>query len=326
MMNFIRLKIVVQRPVVTLLFSALILSGCVSSGDEFGNQYANMRENSGVSPRVQESMDRLTKNGRTFPTSGDIAREVDPTRDVCTTCAALHTDDNPRSSPAVSLNTPVCKHFNRFKSAGVPETPLKQALFFFERNKSRISHQRYISIADYSQNSTEKRFYILDLQTGEVRKEKVSHGSGHRGSERYGDINHDGMLDRCHHGNNLNDRENMTRPGFFVTRDFYRSGSHSDSWPRLDSQGNNGLRMAGLSPGVNDEALNSGVVMHGAYYNDGGGKMGRSYGCPAFTSEAAPSVHRTISGGTLYYSYTPVCRELQQRVENQIQGWEGMCR
>ncbi len=239
-----------------------------------------------------------------------------------------------RSAPSVGGDS--CRHFNKFKRAGVPEEPLKQALFYFKNNKSEFANQRYISIADYSQNSRKKRFYRLDMQTGEVRKEKVSHGSGaNSNNAKVGDPNHDGMIDRCHHGGNINNRTNMTRAGFFSTASFYSSASHKDrksvggrsvlEWPNLDSNGNNGLRMRGLSPGVNDEALTQGVIMHGAWYNDVAATMGRSYGCPAFESDVAPGLLRSIRGGTMYYSYTPRCRELHAKVERQVRGWQGMC-
>lgn len=306
------------------LLPLLMTSACVADGDQISNQYAEMREDSSVRPEVRRSMDRLMSKG--FPSSSDLAREIDPQKEICTTCTALETDKLQNEEKARPINTPVCQHFNKFKSAGVPEVPLRQALFFYEKNKDKFAKQKYVSIADYSQSSTQKRFFILDLETGEVRKEKVSHGSGKRSGTSYGDSNHDGMIDKCHHGNNLKDRENMTRAGFFVTRDFYRSSSHTNSWPRLDSNGNNGLRMVGLSAGVNDEAMGSGVVMHGAAYNDGGGAMGRSFGCPAFTSAAAPGVLGTLKGGTLYYSYTPLCKELHSMVEKQIPGWQGMCK
>jgi hypothetical protein len=224
-----------------------------------------------------------------------------------------------------------CQYFRRFREQGVPEEPLKQALLFYSQNRDRFENDRYISIADYTQNSRNERFYILDMQTGQVRSEKVSHGSGNRNGVKVGDPNHDGMIDRCHHGSDINDRTNMTRAGFFETRNFYSSASHKDirngvlEWPNLDRNGNNGLRMEGLSPGVNDEAMSSGVVMHGAWYNDVSATMGRSYGCPAFESDVAPSVLNTIRGGSLYYSYTPRCERLHSMVENQVRGWEGMC-
>ena len=251
----------------------------------------------------------------------NITTEAQQIGDICYNC--VH-DENRRYESS-SRNQTSCRFFQQFRSQGVPERPLRQALMFYENNRSQFQNQRYISIADYSQNSTQKRFYILDLQTGNVRREKVSHGSGMRNGVARGDSSHNGMLDRCHHGNNINDRTNMTRAGFFQTQNFYQSTNNLAGWPPIDRSGSNGLRMRGLSPGVNEEALDVGVVMHGAYYNDLGPRMGRSYGCPAFESSVASSVLSTIRGGSLYYSYTPQCQELQSIVERQVQGWERMC-
>lgn len=225
----------------------------------------------------------------------------------------------------------ICLQFETFKELGVPEKPLRQAFYFYHQNPDHFSDTRYITIADYTQNSTQKRFYMLDLETGTLRSEKVSHGSGHRRRVRHGDPDHDGMIDRCHHGDDLDDRTNMTRAGFFRTANLYRSTSHEDmrgevrEWPYLDSQNNNGLRMEGLSPDVNDEAMSSGVVMHGAWYNDLAPTMGRSYGCPAFESDVATEVLPLIANGSLYYSYTPRCDGLHQRVLSQIPDWENFC-
>ncbi|PIP94991.1 MAG: hypothetical protein COW00_18150 [Bdellovibrio sp. CG12_big_fil_rev_8_21_14_0_65_39_13] len=321
-----------------LLFSFIISfsAGCVTDGDQMGNDYAALAAQSTASPRIQGELDNLTKNGTTFPSSDEVVRAIDPQRDICKTCSELHPPAaSDAEAVAAKINTPVCTHFNKFKSAGVPEKPLKQALFFYNKNKGDLNKQRYVSIADYSQRSNQKRFYILDMQTGQVRKEKVSHGSGDKNGTKSGDLDHDGMIDKCHHGNNITSRENMTRAGFFMTKELYKSKKHERmksvngkqvrEWPYLDSNKNNGLRMVGLSPEVNDEALAQGVVMHGAWYNDVSDIMGRSYGCPAFESDIAPSVIDTLRGGSLYYSYTPRCEILQSKVEKQIKGWQGMC-
>ncbi len=313
---------------VLVLFSVVLTQSCEMSGNQVQQGYDNVA--SVQNADVKAGMDRVTRGGRTI----DLNADTVTAGNICYDCNHAQEASIREANQAVGGSA--CRHFSKFKRAGVPEEPLKQALFFYEKNKGRFNNQRYISIADYSQNSSRKRFYILDMQTGNVRKEKVSHGSGSRGGVKAGDPNHDGMIDRCHHGSNINDRTNMTRAGFFVTRNFYNSTSHKDrksvggrsvlEWPNLDSNGNNGLRMAGLSPGVNDEALGSGVVMHGAWYNDVAATMGRSYGCPAFESDVAPSVLKTIRGGTLYYSYTPRCSQLHAKVENQVRGWQGMCR
>ena len=253
----------------------------------------------------------------------------------CPACQSQAQGVEPETRPVAVGSGEVCAHYSKFIEAGVPEEPLKQALLFYQENRDEFEDGRYVSIADYSVNSREERFYILDMETGEVRKEKVSHGSGDAGGGRKsGDQNHDGMIDGCHHGNDINNRTNMTRAGFFRTKGLYTSGKHSaisttcgrqKKWPDLNSSGNNGMRMDGLTPGVNDEALSRGVVMHGAWYNSCAETMGRSYGCPAFEPDVAGEVINTIKEGNLYYSYTPVCEELHSMVEEQVQGWEGMC-
>ena len=232
-----------------------------------------------------------------------------------------------------SVPADLCRHFERFKAAGVPDKPLRQALLFLADNRRRFARHDLLSIADYAQSSTAARFYILDLETGTVTKEKVSHGSGHQRGVKRGDPQHDGQLDRCKW---RGDRRNMTRPGFFRTAELYRSRSHAKrrrvggravwDWPFVDVERRfNGLRMDGLTPGVNDHARARGVVMHGAWYNDLRPIMGRSYGCPAFTSSRAPKVLPRIKGGSLYYGYAPQCADDQARIDAQVNGWASVC-
>ena len=204
----------------------------------------------------------------------------------------------------------VCQHFQSFLRQGVPEKPLRQALLFFDKHYNRFSRHDLLSIADYSVPSTKPRFFIVDLEKGTVQTEKVSHGSGYQAGRKHGDQDHDGMLDKCHVRGN---RSNMTRPGFFKTGELYRSRKHTKmrrvngrrvrQWPFLDGADRyNGLRLDGLTPGVNGHARSRGVVMHGAWYNDVQAIMGRSYGCPAFTSKRAPEVLNRIKDGTLFYA------------------------
>lgn len=244
-----------------------------------------------------------------------------------------------KAAPAPSLGTGVCRYYDKWVSEGVPKEPLKQMLKFYESNKSTFKNQRYLSFADYTQRSSEKRFYLFDMQTGRVVKEPVSHGSGSRNKVNYGDKNHDGRMDRCTHSNGS--RTNMTRIGFFKVENFYFSESHDrrkksrlKSWPDLaQSKTNtrvNGLRMEGLSS-TNKEAKSKGVVMHEAYYNEdamnGMGIMGRSYGCPAFLPGRGAPIMDKISEGSLYYSYNPdqCSNEMNNGPLSQVRGWESMC-
>jgi hypothetical protein len=61
----------------------------------------------------------------------------------------------------------------------------------------------------------------------------------------------------------------MTRGGFFKTSGTYSSPNHSlDEWPAIfEGRDQNGVRVDGLTPGVNHNARRQHVVMHGAEYN-----------------------------------------------------------
>ena len=251
----------------------------------------------------------------------------------------------------------------------VPSRALRQALNYYSQNFKTLKNQRYISIADYSQDSTRKRFYLLDLESGTMKNFKVSHGSGakqtSKGYIKPGGSNKD--LKMCMHRDGT--RTNMTRPGFFKTGGLYpskgscndknkksktlelwrskssswakncshqefrnRSGGLKWGWPKLPDGRNNALKLHGLNEGINHQAYNQGVVMHGAWYNTeeiqtiNSGAMGRSYGCPAFKPADNSEILPKIKGGSLYYSYLEGKCDLDMKVINkQNSGWEEFC-
>lgn len=221
----------------------------------------------------------------------------------------------------VASNEPViCQKFRQFARAGVPSEPLRQALAFYDK---RRQSGRYVAIADYSQNSKRKRFYLLDLQTGTFKTEKVSHGGGNARWGNPGDPNHDGMLNKC------GDSDGLTRPGFYQTERYYMSFTGRFRWPLVNRRPpRNGVRIRGLTPGVNIDAESDGVVMHEAKYNsDGNTVMGRSHGCPAFVpGKGAPLFSKMVSDNSLLYSYAPVCTSQMSRVLSQVPNWQSFCR
>jgi len=238
------------------------------------------------------------------------------------------------SSPA----TGVCRHYKKWVDQGVPKEALQQMLSYYSENQTSFKNQRYLSIADYSKPSGQKRFYLLDTRTGNVTKDYVSHGSGSVGGVASGDPDHDGMINRCSHSDGK--RTNMTRVGFFRTSNFYFSTKHDrrkkgrKGWPNLSVDSGstvNGMRLVGLSS-TNAEALGSGVVMHEAYYNQDAmaarnQKMGRSWGCPAFLPGRGAPIMNKISNGSLFYGYTgnKCQREMKRGPLAQVPGWQRMC-
>lgn len=134
-----------------------------------------------------------------------------------------------------------------------------------------ISPHRYAVSIDFGLPSTDRRFYFIDLVTGEVQKHYVTHGKG------------SGAL-RAEKFSNILD-SNMTSLGIYLVGEIY-VGYHGES-----------LRMYGLES-TNDNSYDRDIVFHGADYADPKfitkinpntdlpyGRLGVSKGCPAITNE-----------------------------------------
>ncbi len=149
----------------------------------------------------------------------------------------------------------------------------------------KIINQDIISIIDFSLPSDKKRLFVIDLKEGElVYNTFVAHGkrSGQKTATQF--------------SNKM--ESNKSSLGFYVTGETY-NGHHGYS-----------LRLVGEEKGINDNALNRGIVMHSASYVDekiieGQGFIGRSLGCPAIPSNVYKQVIETIRNGTCLFIYSP---------------------
>ena len=149
----------------------------------------------------------------------------------------------------------------------------------------KILNENIISIIDFSLPSDKKRLFIIDLNKGElVYNTFVAHGkkSGQKNATQFS-----------------NKKEsNKSSLGFYVTGETYM-GQHGYS-----------LRLLGEEKGINDNALNRGIVMHSAKYvdeqtNESQGYIGRSLGCPAIPANIYKEVIETIQNGTCLFIYSP---------------------
>ena len=163
----------------------------------------------------------------------------------------------------------------------VPTKPLKQALTYYKMHPKEFPNKNYMVIIDYSQHSSKKRMYIINLKTGAVDQHKTAHGKG-------SDASGTGYAKTF--GND--DGTHKSSVGFFRTAETY-VGKHGYS-----------LRLEGLSP-TNDEAYDRAIVIHAAsYVNDNGsGAVGRSWGCPAIDPKIYKQVISEIKEGALIYAY-----------------------
>ncbi|WP_374078011.1 murein L,D-transpeptidase catalytic domain family protein [Bdellovibrio bacteriovorus] len=161
----------------------------------------------------------------------------------------------------------------------VPTKKLEAAVLYFHKNKSKFKNQTVISVIDFSQKSTQKRWYFINMSTGSVWNIHVSHGKG-------SDSNHDGFAEKF---SNVSG-SNASSVGFYKTAETY--------------QGSNGysLKLDGLSS-TNSNARPRAIVVHGAaYVQDSAVVQGRSWGCPAVSSTNRDKVINMIKGGSLIYA------------------------
>ena len=157
--------------------------------------------------------------------------------------------------------------------------------FDYLLSKGKIANNNIISIADFSEPSSRKRLFIIDLKNYKILfNTYVAHGQN--SGREYAD-------------NFSNRPESLqSSPGFYVTKETY-----------VGSKGYS-LRLEGEEEGINDNALNRGIVMHAApYVNEGLAKgrgfIGRSWGCPAVAPELHQAIINKIKNGTCLFLYTP---------------------
>jgi len=146
-----------------------------------------------------------------------------------------------------------------------------------------VKNRKIISIIDYSKPSTEKRFYVIDLEKKQLLyRSLVAHGMG----------SGDNMAEIF---SNESDSHKSTL-GFYITAETY-TGKNGYS-----------LKLDGLEKGINDNARNRDIVIHGAKYVsqdfiDRHGRIGRSWGCPALPVDVSESIIDKISGGSCLFIF-----------------------
>lgn len=148
--------------------------------------------------------------------------------------------------------------------------------------EAAVKKNNLLSVIDFSLPSTEKRFWIFDLEKNmTLENTVVSHGRN------------SGMNKAKSFSNKVNSYKSSL--GAYITAETY-VGKHGLS-----------LRLDGLEEGINDKARERAIVIHTASYAnpsviEAQGRLGRSLGCPAIPVNKIDII-KNISEGSVLFIY-----------------------
>ena len=150
----------------------------------------------------------------------------------------------------------------------------------------KLQNRDIVSIADYSQSSNKKRFYVIDLKNRKLLfNTYVAHGrnTGDEFASSFSNVvgSYKSSL------------------GFYVTEHSI-IGSHTGFSLMID----------GVEKGFNDNAGKREIIIHAADYATESfikkyGRLGRSFGCPVLPPDVNKQIIETIEGGSCLFIYNP---------------------
>lgn len=178
-------------------------------------------------------------------------------------------------------------HIIKSQAENIDSNVLRLSLYaYMKARKKGLDDKQLLTVIDYSKPSSARRLWVFDLKRGHILFNTwVSHGKNSGGINAQSFSNVPGSL--------------KSSIGVFVT----------DTNPYLGGNGYS-LRLKGLEQGVNDNAYQRDIVIHGAWYVNADtirryGAVGRSWGCPAVSNNMAKSIIDTIKQNTLIFAYYP---------------------
>lgn len=156
---------------------------------------------------------------------------------------------------------------------------------FYLLKEKGVVQKDILTLIDFSLSSNTKRLWVIDLSTNTILFHSlVAHGrnTGEEFASTFSNSN----------------SSFKSSLGFYATGEIYQ-GKHGAS-----------LRLDGLERGVNDNARERAVVMHGADYVSesfirNNKRLGRSLGCPAIPLELTDEIIEAIKGKSCLYIYHP---------------------
>jgi hypothetical protein len=173
---------------------------------------------------------------------------------------------------------------------------LVRALAAYRRAEGAgLVRNQLLTVIDYGLPSSLRRLWVIEPRSLHVlMHEFVAHGRGSTPAED---------PDRAVRFGNQPESHRSSL-GTFLTGDTY-TGEHGYS-----------LELFGLEAGVNDRAQERHIVMHPAAYVgeafrlQSGGRVGRSWGCPALDPAVAHALIERIQAGSVVFAAGPNRREV----------------
>ena len=160
------------------------------------------------------------------------------------------------------------------------------------KKRGMLRRSNILSICDFSQSSSNQRLYVIDVKNRRMLyRTFVAHGIN--SGEEYA-TSFSNRMESC-----------KSSLGFYVTTGTY-TGINGYS-----------LRIAGVDPGFNDNALKRAIVIHGAGYVSRRilnkyGVMGTTFGCPAIPTEMTNQIIPVVKNGSCWFVYYPSRKYLAQ--------------
>lgn len=148
-----------------------------------------------------------------------------------------------------------------------------------------VQKKEVLTIADFSKPSSDERLFVIDMEKGKILFQTlVAHGRK------------SGLIYATEFSNKP--ESNKSSLGFYLTMQTYYGGKGY------------ALKLQGLEKGINDNAFERAIVLHGSDYvtsqfASSNGYLGRSLGCPAVPTKQTKAIINNIKNGSLLFIYHP---------------------
>lgn len=245
------------------------------------NPYENKNENDGISSsgmRTGREKTRLNATGHTMR------------REECSRLPSNGYDPGYTFDDAQAMGSRLAAVA---ATAGLNSCAISHLSKFVQTDFGRIQNRRFVSAIDFSKPPSEKRWYILDLKTGNFQLEYAADGANtdYRNFNSFSSRN----------------SSNQTPLGMHITKSPYYSKKMGRCALQLKQVTRRGRNPADCSE-------SRGVVMHGAEYCHRDsvrrtGSCGKTQGCPGVPEAFFNSWVGHLAGGSvLYHFHKGMCR------------------